>query len=262
MIIRIDNLEVSYDNEPPALAIDRLEIVSAERLAIIGPSGGGKTTLLRCLKGYLKPTRGKIEVMGCDLYSAHSKQRNLINQQIGFIYQQFYLAPRLSVLQNTLCGRLGVASPWRSLLGLFSAEDRRIAWSALCEVGLEQLAHQQTSKLSGGEQQRVAVARTLAQQPSIILADEPISSLDPLRAEAVLELMTSVQTHHEATLVMSLHQPHLAIRFAQRIIGLCNGRVVFDGRANELKQSSRLESIYHGENIINFDYASALSGTP
>ncbi len=247
-MIRIEYLEVRYGRKPPVLSIERLEIERGERVAVIGPSGAGKSTLLRTLKGYVGVSHGKAEVMGVNLATAPRAQRRRIHRCIALIYQQFYLARRLSVLENVLCGRLGLTSRWRSLLGRFTKEDRRVAWSAICEVGLQEQVHQRADTLSGGEQQRVAVARALAQQPEIVLADEPVSSLDPAWAEDVLELIAEVQTHHHVTLLMSLHQPHLARRFAQRIIGLRAGRVVFDGPPAGLTED-RLEEIYRGDEI-------------
>lgn len=253
-MIRIDDLEVRFGRKPPVLAIDQLAIGPGEQVAIIGPSGAGKSTLLRAIKGYVLPTQGKIEVRGVSLWTVGRKPRLRVTRGIGLVYQQFHLARRLTVLQNVLCGRLGVTSRWRSLLGWFSEEDYRIAWSAICEVGLHTQVHQRADTLSGGEQQRVAVARALAQQPSIILADEPVSSLDPAWAEDVLELIGQVRQHHDATLVMSLHQPELARRFARRIIGLRAGRVLFDGPPAALNDA-RLEELYRGDDIIRIDDA-------
>ena len=259
-MINIECLKVRYGRNSPVLAIDNLRIERRDRVAIIGPSGAGKSTLLRSIKGYVRPDEGKVEVLGVNLRSAKRREWRLVNRRIGLIYQQFHLAPRLSVLRNVLCGRLGFTSPWRSLIGIFSNEDVNIAWSAICEVGLQDIAHRRADTLSGGEQQRVAVARSLAQQPSIILADEPVSSLDPVRAADILDLITEVQAHHEAALVMSLHQPHLAKQFARRIIGLRNGKVVFDGAPKELNES-KLEEIYRGDDPISFIKPSADSGS-
>ncbi|MCZ6834823.1 MAG: phosphonate ABC transporter ATP-binding protein [Planctomycetota bacterium] len=244
-MIKIEYLEVKYGRNPPVLSIDKLHIGPRERVAIIGPSGAGKSTLLRTIKGYVRPARGKIEVMGVNLATARRRERQPVNQRIGVVYQQFHLVKRLSVVKNVLCGRLGLTSRWRSLLGIFSAEDRAVAWSAICEVGLSKKVHQRADTLSGGEQQRVAVARALAQQPTIILADEPVSSVDPAWAEDILELILQVQAHHNATLVMSLHQPDLARRFADRIIGLRDGKVVFDGPPSMLTENS-LKELYRG----------------
>ncbi len=245
-MIRIEYLEVQYGRKPPVLSIDTLSINAGERVAVIGPSGAGKSTLLRAIKGYARPAHGKVEVMGVNLIAARRRDRRRINRRIGLVYQQFHLVRRLTVLQNVLCGRLGTTNRWRSLLGWFSAEDRRIAWSAICEVGLRDQVHRRSDRLSGGEQQRVAVARALAQQPAIILADEPVSSVDPAWAEDVLELITLVQRRHQATLVMSLHQPDLACRFAERIIGLRKGCVVFDDDPAKVTEAD-LKELYRGD---------------
>ena len=196
-MIHIEYLQVHYHHKSPVLSIDRLRIGRGERVAVIGPSGAGKSTLLRSIKGYVRPSQGKIEVMGVNPWTARRRERRRVGRRIGLIYQQFHLAPRLSVMQNVLCGRLGMTSTWRSLLGSFSPEDHRACWSAICEVGLVEQVHQRADSLSGGERQRVAVARVLAQEPSIILADEPVSSLDPAWAEDVLKLITEIQTHHD-----------------------------------------------------------------
>ncbi len=259
LMIKIEYLEVRYGRNPPVLSIDKLNIERGERVAIIGPSGAGKSTLLRTIKGYKRPSQGKVEVMGVNMATARRRERRPVNRRIGVVYQQFHLVKRLSVARNVLCGRLGLTSRWRSLLGIFSAEDRAIAWSAICEVGLSKKVHQRADTLSGGEQQRVAVARALAQQPTIILADEPVSSVDPAWAEDVLELIIEVQTHHEATLVMSLHQPDLARRFAQRIIGLRDGRVVFDGAPAELNDT-RLKELYRGHDSLPLNGAATRAG--
>ncbi len=254
-MIEIEYLEVRYGRQPPALTIEQLSIKRGERVAIIGPSGAGKSTLLRTIKGYVRPVHGKVEVMGVNLATARRRDRMRINRKVGLIYQQFHLARRLSVLQNVLCGRLGQAPFWGrlgSLFGWFSVEDRRQAWSAICEVGLRPQVHQRGDTLSGGEQQRVAVARAVAQQPVIILADEPVSSVDPAWAEDLLSLLTEVQTHHQATLVMSLHQPQLARRFAHRIIGLRQGRVVLDCDPASLTEAG-LKELYRGDDNISLD---------
>ncbi len=257
-MIKIEYLEVRYGRNPPVLSIDKLNIERGERVAIIGPSGAGKSTLLRTIKGYARPSQGKVEVMGVNLGAASRRDRLQVNRRIGLIYQQFHLALRLTVLQNGLCGRLGVTNRWRSLVGRFSEDDRRIAWSAICEVGLKDQVHQRGDTLSGGEQQLVAVARALAQQPALILADEPVSSVDPAWAADVLELITEVQRHHQATLVMSLHQPDLARRFAKRIIGLRKGKVVLDS-ASAAVTDARLKELYRGDETLPLDNAAARS---
>ncbi len=258
-MIRIEYVQVYYRQKSPVLSIDHLEIDRGECVAIIGPSGAGKSTLLRSIKGYVRPSQGKIEVMGVNPWTARRRERRRVGRHIGLVYQQFHLAPRLSVLQNVLCGRLGMTSSWRSLLGWFSPEDHRACWSAISELGLSQQVHPRADTLSGGERQRVAVARVLAQQASIILADEPVSSLDPAWAEDVLKLIAAIQTHHETTLVMSLHQPHWARRFARRIVALRSGRMVYDGPPTGLTDA-RLEELYRGDDIISLDHGTAKAG--
>ena len=198
--ILLEDLEIQYGGTATVLKIEHLEIERGESVAVVGSSGAGKSTLLRSIKGYVRPFKGTVKVMGVNLATARRRERRLINRRIALIYQQFHLAKKLTVLENVLCGRLGLTSRWRSLAGRFSNEDRRIAWSAVCEVGLPDKVHQRADTLSGGEQQRVAVARALAQEPSIILADEPVSSLDPAWAEDVLELLREIQARHETTL--------------------------------------------------------------
>ncbi len=242
-MIQLEHVEIAYGRGKPVLRIDSLGIGPGERVAIIGPSGCGKTTLLRCIKGFVRPRTGKVEVFGVNLAFCERSAARAANQRVAMIYQQFNLVRRLSVLNNTLCGRLGRTNRWRSLLGWFTPEDLRIAWAAIIEVGLAEKVHQRADTLSGGEQQRVAVARAIAQEPDLILADEPVSSLDPTWAVDVLELLTEVQARHSAALVMTLHQPGLARRFARRVIGLRDGRVVWDGAANELSDKT-LELIY------------------
>lgn len=245
-MIQIEHVEIAYARHRPALVVDSLRIAAGERVAVIGPSGAGKTTLLRCIKGLASPRSGKVEVLGVNLGCACRRAARTVNQRVAIIYQQYNLVRRLSVLSNTLCGRLGRTSRWRSLVGWFTNEDLRAAWAAIVEVGLAEKTHQRVDTLSGGEQQRVAVARAIAQEPDLILADEPVASLDPAWAADVLELLAAVQVHHRATLLMTLHQPELARRFAQRIIGLRDGRIVWDGPPERLTEET-LGSIYDDE---------------
>jgi len=242
-MIQLEYIEVAYGKNRPVLTLESLRIGQGERVAIIGPSGAGKSTLLRSIKGYVLPRRGKLEVLGVNLTCADRRARREVNQRIAVIYQQFNLVRRLTVLRNTLCGRLGHTHRWRSLFGWFTAEDLRVAWAAIVEVGLADKVHRRVDQLSGGEQQRAAVARAIAQGPELILADEPVSSLDPAWAADVLELLTTVQSHHRATLVMTLHQPQLARRFAERIIGLRDGKIVWDGPTADFTDTA-LQALY------------------
>ena len=247
-VILIEHMGVNYGRRA-VLCIDQLRIERGERIAIIGPSGAGKTTLLRTIKGYVRPSCGKIEVLGMNWSTCDRRTRRRVQRRVGLIFQQFHLVPRLTVLQNVLCGRLGSTNRWRSLFGQFSAEDREIAWRAICEVGLQEQVHQRADTLSGGQQQRVAIARVVAQQPEVILADEPVSSLDPVLGAEVLSLLLDVTEHHHATLILNLHQPALAKRFANRVVGLRDGRIVFDDAPSRLTDD-QLQEVYCGQEPV------------
>jgi phosphonate transport system ATP-binding protein len=215
------------DDGPLVLAIDRLAIEPGERIAVVGPSGSGKTTLLRLLNGSLRPASGEALVLGQRLVPGRPQSREQ-RRRIGMIYQDFALVERASVFDNVLYGRLGHAHPWLSLLGHFAAEDRERAAAAIAEVGLQDQVEQRADALSGGQRQRVAIARVLAQEPALILADEPISNLDPALTEDILGLLVAACERRGATLIMSLHQPQLARQHGDRAIGLRGGKIVLD----------------------------------
>ena len=247
-VVLAEYLEVHYGRKA-VLCIDQLRFDRGERVSIIGPSGAGKTTLLRAIKGYVRPSRGKIEVLGLNWSTCDRQTRRRVQCRIGLIFQQFHLVPRMTVLQNVLCGRLGSTNRLKSLFGWFSSEDRQIAWRAICEVGLQEQVHQRADTLSGGQQQRVAIARVVAQQPEVILADEPVSNLDPILGAEVLSLLLDVTQHHDATLILNLHQPALAKRFGDRVVGLRDGRIVFDDSPSHLTDD-RLQEVYRGHKPV------------
>jgi phosphonate transport system ATP-binding protein len=229
------------DDGPLVLAIERLSIEPGERVAVVGPSGSGKTTLLRLLNGSLRPGSGELVVLGQRLAGRRRSREQ--RRRIGMIYQDFALVERASVLDNALYGRLGYAHPWLSLIGQFSAEDRARAEAAVAEVGLFDQAGQRADALSGGQRQRVAIARVLAQDPALILADEPISNLDPALTEGILALLVAACERRGATLIMSLHQPQLARQHAERAIGISGGRIVFDEPTDRLTPQA-LHDVY------------------
>ena len=223
-MIRLEYIEVAYGKNRPVLTLESLDIARGDRVAIIGPSGAGKSTLLRSLKGFVKPRRGKVEVLGVNLTCASRRARREVNQRVALIYQQFHLVPRLSVLQNTLCGRLGHTSRWRSLFGWFTPEDTRVAWAAIVEVGLAGKVHQRADTLSGGEQQRVAVARALANNPSLLLADEPTAALDSQRGRQVMELFAKVAHERNAGVLVVTHD-HRTLDVFDRILEVEDGAI-------------------------------------
>ncbi|MEX2542256.1 MAG: ATP-binding cassette domain-containing protein [Trueperaceae bacterium] len=242
--IALSGIQVYYDDPGKAvLDIDRLTIPQGERVALIGSSGAGKTTLLRLINGYVHSATGSLHVLGYEKTAPNARRHDV---RVGFVFQSFNLVERATVFENVLWGRLGHAHAVASLFGHFSRHDKNIAMQAVDEVALRDQAAQRCDTLSGGQQQRVAIARVLAQEPEIILADEPVSSLDPALADDALNLLIEVSKGRTATLVMSLHQPDLARRYASRIIGLRAGRVVLDERADTLSEAA-IRAVYEGE---------------
>jgi len=232
--IHLDDLSFRHDNATDH-AIDHisLHITVGERVALLGPSGAGKTTLLTLLDGRLRDWRGRACVLGAQ-FDPHHALHLAKRADSGFIFQEFALVERSTVMRNVLNGRLGRMTGWRAFLGNHSKEDMDVAQKALADCGIADLADRRVDSLSGGQRQRVAIARCLAQEPRLILADEPVSNLDPSRAAEILMLLTSVAQARSATTVFSSHQPELARRFADRVIGMRNGRIVFDVATSDL----------------------------
>lgn len=242
-VLSIRDVKVRYKADGPlALDLRHLDVKKGERVAIIGQSGAGKTTLLRLINGYVTPESGRIRVFESDNSAGPIPRRNL-GRRVGFIFQHFNMIDRATVFENVLWGRLGVVNPILSILGFFPERDKGLAMKAIKEVGLERQAGQRTDSLSGGQLQRVAIARVLAQEAEIILADEPVSNLDPSLADDILELLGEVSARHGVTLIMNLHQPALAQRHADRIIGLREGKIIFDNEASFLNPIA-LRSIF------------------
>ena len=228
-MIEVTGLRVAL---PPATVIlDGVDLVvrPGEFVVILGKSGAGKTTLLRTINRLVEPTGGTIRVDGHLVTGAPPAALRETRRRIGMIFQQFNLVRRVSVLENVLAGRLGYVPTLRSLVGLFPAQDRRRALDCLGQVGLEDLATRRADTLSGGEQQRVAIARALAQSPAVILADEPTASLDPQLTGSIMDVLRRINVEHGITLVVSQHQLETALAYAGRIVGLRQGRVMFDG---------------------------------
>jgi phosphonate transport system ATP-binding protein len=213
------------------VAVDDVSFQVAEHefVAVLGPSGAGKTTLFRCMTGLTVPDRGSIHVAGIDVATLQGRAR----RSIGVVFQQFNLVSRLTALENVLAGRLGHVASWRGWTRRFAREDRLHAMECLDRVGLLDHATQRADRLSGGQQQRVAVARVLAQRPDIIVADEPVASLDPTTGAGILELLSDICRDEGLSVICSLHQVALARDFADRVIGLARGRVMFDFPVSE-----------------------------
>ncbi|HSF33969.1 MAG TPA: phosphonate ABC transporter ATP-binding protein [Candidatus Tectomicrobia bacterium] len=212
------------------LAVDdvTLDIRMGERVAVIGPSGAGKSTLFRLLNATLRPTSGRLRFDGADLESLSGRQVRQLRRRIGTVYQQHNLVPQLRVIHNVLAGRLGHWSLPKALFSLLSPQERSVALAALGKVGIPEKLYSRTAHLSGGQQQRVAIARVLMQDPEVILADEPVSSVDPTLGRTIMELLASLAAYHQKTLVANLHAVSFALDFFPRVIGFRQGRVAFD----------------------------------
>jgi phosphonate transport system ATP-binding protein len=223
-----------------------LTIHPGERVAIVGASGAGKSTLLSMLNGSLPATSGTVEVLGADLAELSPSRLRAVQRRIGAVSQRLDLVDQVRVLHNVNAGRLGRWSSARALAALAWPRTDPVAAAALEHVGLAWAIHERTERLSGGERQRVAIARLLVQQPDLVLADEPVSSLDPVRAAVILDLL-SLQPHsvpwRPVTLLVSLHQPELARRHCTRVVGLRGGRLAFDVPADHLDQRA-LDDLY------------------
>lgn len=233
-------------------AVDRvtLAIPSGEMVGVIGRSGAGKSTLLRMLNRLATATSGTIRYNDLDVNSLKGQGLRNWQRDCAMIFQQFNLVPRLDVLTNVLLGRLNERSTISNVLGLFSREERIEAIAALERLGIEQTALQPAGTLSGGQQQRVAIARALMQRPKVILADEPIASLDPLNAKIVMDALKDINEREGITVIVNLHTLDTARAYCQRIIGMAQGRVVFDGRAVDL-DTQAVNTIYGTEQGID-----------
>ena len=235
--IQTESLSVTYSNGAVALAPVDLTIKPGSFTVLLGASGAGKSTLLRSLNGLVRPSQGRVlDCRGDDIAEGRTLRHH--RRETGMIFQQHQLIGRVSVLGNVLMGRLGYHTALRTLLPL-NAQEKRLALEALERVGLLDKALARADQLSGGQQQRVGIARALVQQPRLILADEPVASLDPATAERVLTLLHGICRADGLTAVVSLHQLDFARRFGERIIGLAAGRIVFDGPPDRLDDGNR-----------------------
>jgi len=243
-MIAIRSLTKHYGSNAVLSGID-LDIAAGEFLVVLGPSGAGKSTLLRCINGLVTPTSGQLVAAGYDATDARRRNVRQLRRQVAMIFQHHNVVPRLSVLKNVLTGRLGQVSTLASILQLFSRQDIALAMDCLRRVELDHKAGQRTDALSGGQRQRVGIARALAQQPQVILADEPVASLDPKTSRLVLHYLRAACRELGITVVCNLHQVDYAREFGDRIVGLAGGKLVFDGRGDELCDA-HLNLIYGG----------------
>lgn len=257
MTLSIRHLNKHFANGKHALRDINLDIAQGEMVALIGASGSGKSTLLRHIAGLMPADAGSeacIEIDGRCVQRGGAIQRDVrrIRSQVGFVFQQFNLVDRLPVLVNVLVGRLHRMPWWRSWFQLFTRQERALALEALDRVGIADCHAQRASTLSGGQQQRAAIARTLVQGARVVLADEPIASLDPEASRNVMEMLARINREDGSTIVVSLHQVDMAKRFCRRVIALHQGRVVYDGPAAQLS-TALLRELYgmQADEILN-----------
>ncbi|MBK8134833.1 MAG: phosphonate ABC transporter ATP-binding protein [Chloroflexi bacterium] len=244
----IENLTKIYDNGYKALDNISLEIPDGQFVSIIGLSGSGKSTLLRCINRLIEPTSGRIIWDGVDITKAADEEVRLIRRKIGMIFQQFNLVKRSKVITNVLQGRLGYINPVYSFINYFPRKDREEALKNLDRVGIREQAYKRASALSGGQQQRVGIARALMQSPSLMLADEPVASLDPATSHSVMKYLEQLNKEDGITVLCSLHFLSLARAYADRVIALKGGVLQFDGLPKDIDED-RFREIY-GEDAV------------
>jgi phosphonate transport system ATP-binding protein len=246
-LLSIQHLRKEYRAGEAVLLDINLDIDASGVTAIIGPSGTGKSTLIRCINRLIDPTAGEIMFKGLNLAQLKGKALREARCHIGMVFQEYNLVERLTVIENVLCGKLGSLPVWRPLLRKFPAEDIARAFDLIDSVGLSQdFASRRADALSGGQRQRVGIARALMQEPGLILADEPTSSLDPKTSVEIMELLDQVSKQRKVPVIVNIHNVDLARRFATRIIGMSRGAIVFDGPPDSL-EDRHLNEIYGGE---------------
>lgn len=242
-MIEFQEVSLTYPNGTQALKNINLTIEKGEFVVIVGLSGAGKSTLIRCVNRLTEPTSGKIIVDKEDITHLPDRELRAVRTKIGMIFQNFNLIDRLSVLRNIMIGRLGKVGTFASLLGIFSQKELKQAMENLERVGLEDKAYSRADQLSGGQQQRVSIARALTQEPKILLADEPISSLDPPNSHKVMKAIRRISREDGLTTIVNLHYIDMALEYADRIIGMREGEVVYDGPVAEVTEET-FEKIY------------------
>jgi phosphonate transport system ATP-binding protein len=251
--IKIEHLVKTFPDGTRALRDISFEVKPGEFMVIIGLSGSGKSTLMRCINRMIEPTSGKILVDGVDITTLSSEEMRRLRRSMGMIFQQFNLVKRSSVLTNVLSGRLGYLRPSWALMNYFPRVEVDRAMANLARVGIPEKARTRADQLSGGQQQRVGIARALMQEPTLILADEPVASLDPATSHSVLRYVEELNKKDGITVLCSLHFLSLARRYGTRIIALKAGEVVFDGLPAEIDER-RFKEIY-GEEAVEVEIA-------
>jgi phosphonate transport system ATP-binding protein len=248
--LAIRKLNMEYVRGKPVLRGISLDIGDHGITAIIGPSGTGKSTLIRCINRLVEPTSGEILFEGEDMVKLDRRGLRLARRHIGMVFQEYNLVERLTVMENLLCGRLGYVPPLKAWLRKYPPADIARAFELLEVVGLSEFVNQRADSLSGGQRQRVGIARALMQEPKLLLADEPTSSLDPKTSVEIMSLIRDLCQKHAIPVMINMHDVELAKRFADRILGMAEGTVVYDGPPAGLSDE-QLKAIYGGQNWLH-----------
>ncbi|MDR2258799.1 MAG: phosphonate ABC transporter ATP-binding protein [Treponema sp.] len=243
-VIEVRNLKKIYrGSEKPAVRDLNLAVRKGEMIGVIGPSGAGKSTLLRCINRLVDPTTGRVFIEGEEITGASPARVRRLRRRVGMIFQHYNLVARLTVMQNVMHGRLGYMNTFAGVLGRYAEADKRRALDILERTGLGEFLYHRAGELSGGQRQRVGIVRALMQEPSVLLCDEPIASLDPASAQVVMDLIRNVCREHAIACVVNLHQVDAALKYADRIVGMFEGKIVYDGPTAELTKPV-IEKIY------------------
>lgn len=258
-MIRFESVAHRFANGTQALAGVTLDIQPQHFTVLIGPSGAGKSTLMRVINGLIRPSEGRVWVGSQEITRSPAAAVQLARREIGMVFQHFNLVKRLTALDNVLLGRLGYRALWRSLTRAFPKPEVEFAFHLLERVGMADYAWQRADTLSGGQQQRVGIARALAQKPKIVLADEPISALDPASSEQVLEILRSIREQDGLMVIANLHFLGAVREYADRVIGLQAGRVVFDGSNGDLTVEAA-HKLFYGD-VVSPTHSLQLAST-
>jgi len=247
-MLHVTNLQKTYDTGDEALRGVTTSVEGSETVAMIGPSGAGKSTFIRCVNRLTEPSGGEIELDGTELTALDADGLRAARRDIGMIFQEYNLIERLTVMENVLSGRLGYVSAWQAFRRSFPPADIERAYEILDRVGLDEMADKRVDELSGGQRQRVGIARAVIQEPKILLVDEPTSSLDPETSNTVMQLLTDIAADRSIPVLINIHEVNLALDHADRIVGLHDGELVFEGTPDDLDEGA-LDRVYRGADI-------------
>ncbi|CAM3827511.1 phosphonate ABC transporter ATP-binding protein [Alkalicoccus chagannorensis] len=242
-MIEFNNVSLTYPNGHQGLNDVNIQINDGEFVVIVGLSGAGKSTFIRSINRMVTPTEGELKVDEENILPLQGKKLRSLRTKVGMIFQHYNLVKRSTVMKNVIAGRLGHTGTVRSLLQLFDKEDRALAYTNLKRVNIAEKVHARADQLSGGQQQRVSIARVLTQEPRVVLADEPVASLDPPTSHQVMQYLKRINKEDKITTIVNLHFIDMAMEYADRIIGMRGGEVVFDGPVSEVSEKT-FEDIY------------------